>query len=122
MRSLLFTLILITFFGCQQSKETMNKPYVIEVTTFKYKSAVNANDFWKEDARIEEIYTSKQPGYMSRQSGYSEDMNEVVVIVYWETNSDAEASMRKFMKDTSVVNFVNMIDANTMKMSRYSVY
>lgn len=66
MRSLLFTLILITFFGCQQSKETMNKPYVIEVTTFKYKSAVNANDFWKEDARIEEIYTSKQPGYMSR--------------------------------------------------------
>nr|WP_321236750.1 hypothetical protein [uncultured Psychroserpens sp.] len=97
------------------------KPYVIEVTTFKYLESVDANDFWKEDAKIQANYTSKQQGYIHRESGYSDETNEVLVIVKWETKEDADNSMNKFMKDTSVVKFVNMIDISTMKMTHYTV-
>ena len=99
----------------------MTKPSVIEVTTFKYKPFVNPEEFWAEDAKIQNIYTSKQPGFIKRESGYSKDRKEVLVVVYWNTNKDAEASMQKFMQDTTVVNFVNMIDASTMEMARYTV-
>lgn len=121
MRKVVIILICVAFFGCQQNTKVMEKPYVIEVTTFQYKSTINADDYWKEDAKVEDIYTSKQPGYISRHSGYSEDKNEVVVVVYWKTNADAEASMQKFMEDKSVVDFANMIDGPTMKMARYTV-
>lgn len=120
MRKLILILLMIITTNCNQTSETMES-YVIEVTTFKYKTSVNAEDFWKEDAKIQDIYTSKQPGYVSRNSGYSEDTNEVVVVVRWNTMADAEASMQKFMGDNSVVSFVNMIDAPTMKMARYDV-
>lgn len=96
------------------------KSYVIEVTTFKYKTSMNSNHFWEEDATIQDIYTSKQPGYISRESGYFEDSKEVVV-VRWETMADTEASMTKFMSDNSVIDYVNMIDGATMTMARYKV-
>ena len=96
-------------------------PYVIEVVTFKYNTTVNTDDFWKEDAKIETGYTSKQPGFISRESGYSKNEGEVLVVVRWKTQADAEASMKKFMNDESVKDFANMIDAPTMKMERYEV-
>ena len=96
-------------------------PYVIEVVTFKYKSTVNDDVFWKEDAKIQTDYTSKQPGFISRESGSSNENKEVLVIVRWKTEADADASMKNFMKDRSVVEFVNMIEANTMKMKRYAI-
>ncbi len=97
------------------------KPYVIEVVTFKYKNTVQADDFWAEDAKIEADYTSKQAGFISRESGYSENDNEVLVIVRWKSMAEADASMKKFMNDASVQDFANMIDAPTMKMVRYEV-
>ncbi len=97
------------------------KPYVIEVVTFKYKNAVQSEEFWAEDAKIETDYTSKQPGFISRESGYSKNDNEVLVIVRWKSMSDADASMKKFINDESVKGFANMIDAPTMKMVRYEV-
>ncbi|WP_299112161.1 hypothetical protein [uncultured Winogradskyella sp.] len=120
MKKLVLILLAIVATGCNQNSET-TESYVIEVTTFKYKASVNAGDFWKEDAKIKDIYTSKQPGYISRESGYSKGTNEVVVVVKWKTMADAEASMNKFMSDTSVVTYVNMIAAPTMKMERYAV-
>lgn len=110
----------ITFFGCQQHEINM-KPYIIEITTFKYKNAVKPTDFWKEDAQIQTQYTSLQSGYISREAGYSAESNEVLVMVKWETKEDADASMQKFMADKSVANYVEMIDAPTMKMTRYTV-
>lgn len=121
LRNLLLVLVCIGCFSCQQNKETMKKPYVIEVTTFQYKNTIDKNDYWEEDAKVEEIYTSKQKGFIRRESGFSEENNEVVVVVYWETNEYAEKSMQKFMKDTSVAKFANMIDPTTLKMKRYTV-
>lgn len=97
------------------------KPYVIEITTFRYKETIKAADFWKEDAKIQTNYTSKQSGFILRESGYSDQSKEVLIMVKWKTNEDADASMNKFMKDTSVVKYANMIDASSMKMTRYNV-
>ena len=121
MKKLLIVLVLFTgLVSCSTNTEIM-KPYVIEVVTFQYKNTVNPDDFWKEDAKVEADYTSKQPGFISRESGYSENDKEVLVIVRWKSMADADASMKKFMNDASVKDFANMIDAPTMKMVRYEV-
>lgn len=67
---------------------------------------------------IQENYTSKQAGFISRESGYS---NEVLVVVRWKAKADSDASMKKFMEDKSVEKFADMIKLNTMKMKRYTV-
>jgi len=119
MKKILFILLCVGFINCNQNSETMTS-YVIEITTFKYKPSVDIDEFWREDAKIQDIYTSKQPGYISRESAYSKDTNEVLVVVKWRTQADAEASMKKFMGDDSVKTYTNMIDGTTMKMMRYS--
>ncbi len=100
---------------CHQVKSS----YITEITTFKYKPEVNAVDFWKEDAKIQANYTSVQAGFISRESAYSDEKNEVLVIVKWKTKADADASMNKFMTDKSVQSYMQMIDPSTMKMERY---
>lgn len=92
----------------------------MEVTTFKINSDVNSLVFAKEDAKIESDFTSKQTGFIKRQSGI-DDKGNYVVVVYWKSVTDADASMSKFMNDTSVADYAKMIDASTMKMSRYAI-
>lgn len=118
---LLIPLILSTLIFTDQTKSEDREPYVLEVTTFSYKAKVDAELFWSEDAKVEANYTSKQPGFISRESGYSKETNEVVVVVRWKTTEAADASMQKFMEDTAVSNYVMMIEGSTMKMSRYDV-
>ena len=60
---------------------------------------------------IQENYTSKQAGFISRESGYSKDSNEVLVVVRWKTKADSDASMKKFMEDKSVAHFDRPIHA-----------
>lgn len=118
----IFTLALVLMFtmGHSQNQEIM-ETYVIEVTSFKYAADVDGSTFWTRDAEIEADYTKLQPGFISRESGYSKSTNEVVVVVRWKTLADADASMQKFMGDESVKDYAEMIDGPTMKMNRYEV-
>lgn len=118
---ILLTLISLSAISCKQNQSNMTS-YVIEVTSFQYNSNVDADVFWARDAAIEADYTSKQPGYISRESGYSKDNNEVIVVVRWKTQEDAAASMKKFMGDQSVADYAQMINGPTMKMARYNVH
>ncbi len=120
MKKVVLACICMIMLGCQQKENTMES-YVIEMTTFAYKAAVNMEEFWKEDANIQAKFTSKQPGFISRESAYSKENNEVLVMVKWKNQASADASMQKFMTDTSVTTYVHMIDAPTMKMTRYQV-
>lgn len=117
---IIITVLSFVALSCSQN-QTVMKPYVIEVTTFKFKESVDANKFWTRDAEIDADYTSQQSGYISRESGYSEGDLEVVVLVRWKTRADADASMKKFMSDQSVHDYANMIDGPTMKMTRYDI-
>ena len=93
---------------------------IMEVTTFNINSNVNAMTFAKRDAQVESDFTSKQPGFITRQSGL-DDKGNYVVVVYWKSIANADASMNKFMSDASVADYAQMIDAPTMKMSRYTM-
>lgn len=96
----------------------MDSMPIMEVTTFKTNADVNQVSFASQDAEVESTFTSKQPGFIKRQSGVDEEGNYVVV-VYWKGMADADASMNKFMSDASVAEYAGLIDAATMKMSRY---
>ncbi|WP_420573434.1 nuclear transport factor 2 family protein [Kordia sp.] len=112
-------LILLAIIGgfatsCQSNQS------VLEVTTFKLKTTANPTKFNALDAAVETNYTSKQPGFINRQSGVNEK-GEYVVLVYWNNMENADASMKKFMNDASVADFASMIDGKTMNMKRYHV-
>lgn len=114
-----FKLVILVFLGflvssCNQTKS------ILEVTAFKTKSVTSTSTFNKLDADVESNFTSKQPGFISRQSGVNE-AGEYVVLVYWETLENAQSSMDKFMSDESVASYASMIDGSTMKMSRYVI-
>ena len=96
------------------------EPSVLEVTTFKIKTTANSTSFIKMDAEVESQFTSKQPGFIRRQSGLN-DQGEYVVLVYWKSLEDAAASMQKFMGDPLVADYSSMIEGSTMKMARYTI-
>lgn len=98
----------------------MDGKTIMEVTTFNINADVNPMAFAKRDAQVENDFTSKQKGYIKRQSGI-DDKGNYVVVVFWETLADADASMNKFMGDASVADYAKMIDAKSMKMSRYAM-
>lgn len=109
-------ILAIVFSATSCSKEQS----VLEVTTFKTKSTVNNSVFNKLDAEVEGNFTINQPGFIKRQSGVDNEGN-YVVLVYWDTHENAEASMQKFMSDASVAEYASMIDGSTMNMSRYTI-
>ena len=104
----------------KNAKSNMNSKTIMEVTTFNINSTANPMTFAKLDAEVESDFTSKQPGFIKRQSGV-DDKGSYVVVVYWKSSADADASMNKFMADASVGDYAKMIDGPTMKMSRYAI-
>ena len=104
----------------KSTKSIMENRTIIEVTTFSINSDVDPLVFSKRDAQVEADFTSKQPGFIKRQSGVDDEGNYVVV-VYWKKDSDAEHSMSKFMSDATVSDYAKMIDGPSMKMARYAV-
>ncbi len=93
---------------------------VLEVTTFNLKTTASQQTFNELDAQVESNFTSKQSGFIKRQSAVDAAGN-YVVIVYWQTLADAQSSMDKFMADSSVADYANMIEGATMTMNRYTI-
>ncbi len=104
----------------KSDQSNMEGKTIVEVTTFTINSDVNPADFKTRDFQVENDFTSKQPGFIKRQSAVNEK-GEYVVIVYWETLADADASMNKFMSDASVTDYAKMINGASMKMKRYGL-
>ena len=118
-----FCLLLVTLsgiVGCSSTKTLMTAKPIMEVTTFNINVDVAPQAFSKLDAQVESNFTSRQSGFIKRQSGI-DDTGNYVVVVYWESMADADASMSKFMDDASVGNYAKMIDPSSMKMSRYEM-
>lgn len=121
--SLLFLVIPLCMISCAQqthSQSDMPDKQIMEVTTFNINSDADPAIFAKRDAQVETNFTSKQPGFIKRQSGM-DDKGAYVVVVFWEKVADADASMSKFMTDASVADYAQMIDGPTMKMARYTM-
>ncbi|WP_236973405.1 nuclear transport factor 2 family protein [Maribacter sp. 6B07] len=120
MKSKLFAISLFTMAIASCNSPEKKVETVLEVTSFNIKTTVSELEFNKLDAEVEETFTSKQPGFIRRQSGVDEQ-GRYVVLVYWKSVADAEASMNKFMSDESVASYAGMIDDSSMKMSRFTI-
>lgn len=94
------------------------KPYVIEVATFKEKSKVVRDTFEKRDQQIEADYISRQNGYITRRVGIAPD-GERLMLIFWKTLTDADNGMKEFLKDKSVADYAKMIDWQTVDMKRF---
>jgi predicted SnoaL-like aldol condensation-catalyzing enzyme len=93
--------------------------YIVEVATFALKGGVTANSFKPLDQQVEQTHVSKQPGFISRESGLTED-NYWRVIVHWQSFEDADASMASFMEAPAAKAFLESADTSTMIMRRYA--
>lgn len=97
---------------------TFSYAEVIEVVTFQLKPGVSYQEFAPIDKAVEVEHVSKQPGFISRESAIGTD-REWLVLVRWESENDADASMNSFMDAKAASEFVDHIDASTMSMKRY---
>ena len=104
----------------ENTKPIMEDKTILEVTTFNISSSADPHAFSLRDAQVEKDFTSKQPGFIKRQSAV-DDKGNYVVVVYWKSMAAATASMNKFMDDASVGDYAQMIDGPTMKMARYTI-
>lgn len=91
---------------------------VVEIATFQLKAGVSVADFQKLDKAVEIEHVSKQKGFVSRESGSTED-GGWVAIVHWESFSDVDASMASFADAPAAADFMANLDASTMEMKRY---
>ncbi|WP_299289871.1 hypothetical protein [uncultured Mucilaginibacter sp.] len=94
------------------------KPYVIELATFKEKRQVVRDTFEKRDQQVEAEYISRQTGYITRRIGVAPD-GERLMMIYWKTLTDADNGMKEFLKEQSVADYAKMIDWPTVDLKRF---
>lgn len=94
---------------------------VVEVTTFNLNAGVDANAFEIRDTEIERDFASQQPGFLKRMGGLDAD-GKYVVMVFWDTLEDADASIAAFGSDPTVADYFAMIDGNTFSAERFTTF
>ncbi|WP_299852598.1 hypothetical protein [uncultured Roseovarius sp.] len=114
MKKLLITLILLIG-GTAMAQDTG----VIEIVTMDLAAGVTAQDFEPVDKAIEDEHVSKQPGFISRQAAFAD--GKWAVVVNWSSAEAAQASMDSFASAPAAKEFMHMIDASTMSMTRYEL-
>ncbi len=123
----LFTLMsILTLSSCSNDDDVTiinNDPtsIVVEVTTFDLIASADANAFEIRDKEIEQDFSSQQPGFLKRMSGVDAN-GKYVVMVFWETLADADASIAAFGQDPTVADYFAMIDGNTFLAERYTTF
>ncbi|MEZ8143265.1 hypothetical protein A1OO_05925 [Enterovibrio norvegicus FF-33] len=91
---------------------------VIEIATFQLKDNVSYEIFAPLDKAVEMQHVTKQPGFISRESAKGKN-GDWLVVVHWESEEDAQASMNSFMSAPAAAGFMEAIDTSTMSMQHY---
>lgn len=117
MRSILFAGLIL--FSSMTGVAMAQDKSVLEIVTMNLKDGISADDFAAVDKAIEEQHVSKQPGFVSRETAVSG--RKWLVIVHWTSTDSAQASMDSFASAPAASQFMSMIDASTMTMTRYDV-
>ena len=107
------------FTGATMANAQDTTAAVVEIATFDFAEGVTAKAFAAVDARVEAEHVSQQPGFVSRETGATD--TGWVAIVRWETAEDAQASMDSFANAPAAADFMRMMNAETMRMTRYDI-
>ena len=72
--------IALTAVACGKGKKGHYKNMVIEIATFELAEGVTPESFFEVDRAVEKEHVAKQPGFLKRQSGYTEDGEWLAVV------------------------------------------
>jgi len=89
-----------------------------EVITLSLHEGADVNGFLAANEMISEAYIFQQPGFITRQTGVTED-GEWAIIVHWVSASDSAASIAGFESAPGLDNFMSFIDAESMVITVY---
>ncbi|GAA3794887.1 antibiotic biosynthesis monooxygenase family protein [Streptomyces phyllanthi] len=91
----------------------------VETVRFHLEPGVDAEEFVRLDAKVEQDYMAKRPGFVSREVTRNDD-GEYLVIVHWATPGDADATMQGFFGAPETQDFLAAIDKSTVVSGRYA--
>jgi len=117
MKSVLFASLIL--FSSMTGAVMAQDKGVVEIVTMNLKDGVSVEAFAPVDKAIEDQHVSKQPGFVSRETAVSG--RKWLVVVHWKSVDAAQASMDSFAKAPAAAQFMSMIDASSMTMTRYDV-
>lgn len=108
--------------GCASTEELPEEVVatVIEIATFDLNEGVSASDFAVYDQAVEEQHVALQPGFVSRETGFNED-GQWLVVVHWDSVASADASMSSFATAPAAADFMANLQPATMAMKRYDI-
>ncbi|SFC31404.1 hypothetical protein SAMN04489722_102178 [Algibacter lectus] len=86
--------------------------------SFKTKADIDMKAFDKTNKNVENVFTSKQDGFLQRVTGVNEN-GEQIVVVYWDNKSHSDAALQPFMNNKISKEFMGMMDQSSIWMGRY---
>jgi hypothetical protein len=92
----------------------------VETVRFRLSDGVEVSDFLKLNQKVENEYMALRPGFVARQTALSED-NEVLVMVTWASEQDADATIGAFYGAAETQDFLAAVDKSTVSSGRYSL-
>lgn len=93
---------------------------VLEQVTFRLAEGVGESDFLAAMQPVQ-AWISAQPGFVYRTLCLHEESGEWADLVYWATMADAQAASALFMQQQACVNWVGMIDRDSIRMQHSQV-
>ena len=93
---------------------------VLEIATFRLRADASESAYLNADQEVERTHVAQQPGFLSRQIDSTDD-GQRIVVVHWADAASAEASMATFMQAPATADFMALVDADTMAMTRYTL-
>ncbi len=128
----LIAAIAMIFAGCNQTPGKLSKKkavkrqpinyanYVVEIITYKIKKGVQQAEYTQLDSVIQQRYTQKQPGYISKESGIDQYGNLLVVLA-WDNAAHADTDQQMFTKNPLWNQMQKIIDTATISRKRFFV-
>ncbi len=93
---------------------------IVEIARFKLKEGTDEGAFVAAETALAGGQIRQQPGFISREAAKGEN-GEWVIVLHWETATDAAAWTPKFMQDPNGQAFATLLDFSSMKQDRYVV-
>ncbi|MEM7343267.1 MAG: MBL fold metallo-hydrolase [Chloroflexota bacterium] len=93
---------------------------LLEVITVELASDATAEDFLTANQAIQADYASQQPGYLSRETGVSEE-GQWRIAVQWEAKADSDASIAGFGEAPGLEDFMTTLNPETMVVTQYEL-
>lgn len=122
----------LIFAGCNQTpgnhtskKNKKRQPinyanYVIEIITYKIKKGVKQSEYTRLDSIVQQRYTQKQPGFISKESGKDQQGNWLVVLS-WDNVAHANADQKALRINPLWKSVQQIIDTSTIDRKQFFV-